>query len=62
MQFAIYNKTSSNCVTSVTLTNVPVTFHWLIHNPLDRKLLVDVSVCDILKSGWGNVATSGVEK
>ena len=30
MQFAIYNRTFSNCVTSITLTNVAVTFHWLM--------------------------------
>ena len=30
MQFAIYNKTSTNCATSVTLSNVAVTFHWLM--------------------------------
>ena len=30
MQFAIYNKTFPNCVTSITLANVPVTFHWLM--------------------------------
>ena len=27
-----------------------------------KKLLADVSLCDILKAGWGDVASSGVEK
>ena len=63
MQFAIYKKTFSNWVTSITLTNVPVTFHCLMTQTAGKlKLLAVVSVCDILKAGWGDVATSGVEK